>query len=197
MNRKEERKLVRRALKGDNDAWTTLYSQFRPKLIPLIARFVGYEHADDMLQTVFLQLFRKLKQFRGDSALGTWIYRLTVNECLQSLRKPRVSTVSIEEMWDSRGEHATAEDYNPALGQEDNRITSAADRIQVWKAIETLPMGYRKHIVLKDLDGYEHKEVAEILGCTVGNSKSQLHRARHKLRIQLKPRIGAGKKCST
>jgi len=142
--------------------------------------------AEDLTQEAFLQLFRKIGTFRGESAFSTWLHRLAVNVVLMHLRKKGLQQVSLDEM-DTSQDEPVKRDY----GSDDRRLTGSVDRIGLQKAIADLPPGYRTVFVLHDVEGYEHNEIAEIMNCSVGNSKSQLHKARMKLRERLRQDHGA------
>jgi len=137
--------------------------------------------AEDLTQEAFLQLFRKISTFRGESAFSTWLHRLAVNVVLMHLRKKGLQQISLDEVDNSQDE-PVKRDY----GSEDLRLTGSVDRIGLQRAIADLPPGYRAVFVLHDIEGYEHNEIAEIMKCSVGNSKSQLHKARMKLRERLR-----------
>ena len=137
--------------------------------------------AEDLAQEAFLQVFRKISTFRGESAFSTWLHRLVVNVVLMQLRKKGLQQVSLDEM-DTSQEEPVRRDY----GDEDQRLMGSVDRISLGNAISELPPGYRAVFVLHDIEGYEHNEIAEFLNCSVGNSKSQLHKARLKLRDLLR-----------
>jgi len=140
--------------------------------------------AEDLTQEVFLQVFRKLGTFRGESAFGTWLHRLTVNSVLMHFRKRR-----------SRREQLTEDGEVPEqpISQSVSGRSSLLDRLALDEAILKLSPGYRAVFVLHDVEGLQHVEIAEILGCAVGTSKSQLHKARLKLRGLLKQRTAAKK----
>jgi RNA polymerase sigma-70 factor (ECF subfamily) len=130
--------------------------------------------AEDLTQEVFIQLYRKIGSFRGDSAFTTWLHRMTVNQVLMHFRKRSV-----------KYEKTTEEGETPVqvvTGTENHQKMPVVDKIAIDNAIEQLPPGYRNVFVLHDIEGYEHEEVARILGCSVGTSKSQLHKARLKMR---------------
>ena len=137
--------------------------------------------AEDLTQEAFLQLFRKISTFRGESAFSTWLHRLAVNVVLMHLRKKGLQQISLDEV-DTSQDEPVKRDY----GSDDRRLTGSVDRIGLQKAIADLPPGYRAVFVLHDVEGYEHNEIAEIMNCSVGNSKSQLHKARMKLRERLR-----------
>lgn len=137
--------------------------------------------AEDLAQEAFLQLFRKISTFRGESAFSTWLHRMTVNVVLMHLRKKGLPVVSLEETIETDEETQKKE-----LGGEDVKLTGSIDRLQLQRAIDRLPPGYKMVFVLHDVEGFEHNEIAEMVGCSIGNSKSQLHKARLKLRDYLK-----------
>jgi RNA polymerase sigma-70 factor (ECF subfamily) len=137
--------------------------------------------AEDMTQEAFLHLFRKLGSFRGESAFSTWLHRMTVNVVLMQLRKKGLPVVSLEETLESEDESPRKE-----FGTQDSKLTGSIDRLQLQRAIDKLPPGYRTVFVLHDVEGFEHNEIAQMVGCSIGNSKSQLHKARLKLRDYLK-----------
>jgi RNA polymerase sigma-70 factor (ECF subfamily) len=136
------------------------------------------EAAEDLTQDVFFLLFRKIATFRGDSAFSTWLHRLTVNVVLMSVRKKGSPEVSLEEIMAPKDEDSPNKDF----GSLDQNLAGSIDRVTLERAIEDLPPGYRIIFVLHDVEGYEHIEIAGLLGCSIGNSKSQLHKARTKLR---------------
>jgi len=134
--------------------------------------------AEDLAQEVFIQLFRKISSFRGESAFTTWLHRLTVNQVLMHFRKRSVKL-----------EQTTDEGETPVQivkGTENPNQMPVVDRIALDKAIEQLPPGYKMVFTLHDIEGHEHEEIARMLGCSVGTSKSQLHKARMKLRTLLR-----------
>jgi RNA polymerase sigma-70 factor (ECF subfamily) len=132
--------------------------------------------ADDLTQEAFIQAFRKLSTFRGDSALSTWLHRVAVNTALMHFRR-RSSPKAVHE-----GASLDHEGGHREVGQLDERLYRSLDRIALTRALETLPAGYRKIFELHEIGGYGHREIAKILRCSVGNSKSQLHKAKQKIR---------------
>jgi RNA polymerase sigma-70 factor (ECF subfamily) len=163
----------------DMSGFDELYQKHYRRVYSICLRMTGnIAEAEDLTQEVFLQLHRKLKSFRGDAAFTTWLHRLTVNHVLMHFRKRRV-----------RSELTTEDGEMPDQIDPDSDNPQAmpiVDRIALDTAIGKLPPGYRKVFVLHDVEGFEHEEVAKILGCSVGTSKSQLHKARLKLRKLLK-----------
>ena len=170
--------LIARAQKGDEEAFTALFEAHKRRVYSLCLRMTGNTaEAEDLAQEAFLQLFRKISTFRGESAFSTWLHRLTVNVVLMHLRKKGLQQISLDEP-DISQDEPVKRDY----GDDDRRLTGSIDRIGLQNAIAELPPGYRTVFVLHDVEGYEHNEIAEIMNCSVGNSKSQLHKARMKLR---------------
>ena len=178
---------IERAKAGDASAFEALYDLHKRRVYSLCLRMLGnVAEAEDLAQEAFLQLYRKIGQFRGDSAFSTWLHRLTVNVVLMHLRKKSLNPISLDEMMDPAQEDAPKRD----VGAPDLVLTGSIDRVILGRCIEELPPGYRTFFVLHDVEGYEHNEIAEKLGCSIGNSKSQLHKARLKLREMLKKRTG-------
>jgi len=138
--------------------------------------------AEDLTQEVFLQLHRRIASFRGDSAFSTWLHRLAINVVLMHLRKRGLALVSLDEAM----EPAPEERPGRSFGAADLALAGAIDRMALERAIDALPAGYRLIFVLHDVEGYEHNEIAAMLDCSIGNSKSQLHKARLKLRDALR-----------
>ncbi len=135
--------------------------------------------AEDLAQEAFLQLFRKIGTFRGESAFSTWLHRLSVNVVLMKLRKKSLPETSLEEQTEPDEE---AGGPRKDFGGPDLLLTGSVDRVNLQRAIEQLPPGYKSVFVLHDIQGYEHNEIAQIMTCSIGNSKSQLHKARMRLR---------------
>lgn len=170
--------LARRCQNGDAGAFEELYRQYSGRLFNLAFRMAGSTHeAEDLLQEVFLHVYKKLGSFRGDSSLGTWLYRLGMNQCLDHLRgrqaKMNTATDSLDE--DGAAELAAPMSATPV----------AVNRLDLERAIAKLPEGCRAAFLLHDVEGFEHNEVARILGVSEGTSKSQVHKARLKLRAML------------
>ena len=182
-----EAEAIRLAQAGNAAAFEFLYQLHGRRVYALCLRMVGNPaDAEDLMQEAFLQLFRKIGTFRGESAFSTWLHRMTVNVVLMRLRKKSLPTDSLEETLDP-----DAENSGPKrdVGAPDLRLSGAVDRVNLERSIEKLPPGYRTVFVLHDVQGYEHNEIADIMGCSVGNSKSQLHKARTRLRELLQEEI--------
>ncbi|HEY1902982.1 MAG TPA: sigma-70 family RNA polymerase sigma factor [Terracidiphilus sp.] len=172
-----------RAQAGDHQAFAQLYSLHKRRIYSLCLRMVGnIAEAEDLTQEAFLQLHRKIATFRGDSAFSTWLHRLAINVVLMQLRKKGLSLISLDEAM----EPAAEERPGRSFGEQDLSLSGAIDRLALQRAIDNLPAGYRLIFVLHDIEGFEHNEIAVMLDCSVGNSKSQLHKARLKLRDELR-----------
>ena len=170
--------LVRRAQEGNSDAFASLFHTHKARIYSVCLRMTNNAaEAEDLTQDAFLQVFRKLATFRGDSALSTWLYRIAVNTVLMHFRKKVLRQVSLDEPYNQDAKVVRRE-----YGSRDDRLTGSVDRIALARAIKELPDGYRTIFLLHEVEGYEHQEIAELLDCSVGNSKSQLHKA--KLRIR-------------
>ena len=178
-----EAEAIERAKNGDGYAFELLYAMHKRRVYSLCLRMVGNTaEAEDLAQEAFLQLFRKIGTFRGESAFSTWLHRLSVNVVLMHLRKKGLNEVSLDEMMEPQQEDGPKKD----IGARDNVLAGSVDRVNLERCVESLPPGYRIIFVLHDIEGYEHNEIAEMMGCSIGNSKSQLHKARMKLRDLLK-----------
>lgn len=177
-----DKELIARAQRGEEQAFAALFEAHKRRVYSLCLRMTGdTAEAEDLAQEAFLQLFRKISTFRGESAFSTWLHRLVVNVVLMNLRKKSIQKVSLDEVDNSQEEPVKRE-----YGEDDLRLLGSVDRITLDNAIEDLPPGYRSVFVLHDVEGYEHNEIARIMDCSVGNSKSQLHKARLKLREALR-----------
>ena len=178
-----EKEAIGRAQQGDGPSFEMLYGLHKRRVYSLCLRMTGNTaEAEDLTQEAFLQLYRKIATFRGESAFSTWLHRLAVNVVLMHLRKKGLPEVSLEETMEPQQEDGPKKD----IGARDNVLAGSIDRVNLERAIESLPPGYRIIFVLHDVEGYEHNEIAEMMGCSIGNSKSQLHKARMKLRDLLK-----------
>ena len=156
--------------RGDRAAMEMLYHRFKRRIFGMVARICGSQDAEEVAQEVYMRIFRGLAKFRGDSALDTWVYRLTVNAALSHVQR-RPFRGRIE------GEDALADLPAPEGPTRDPRL---ARRLE--DALGELPAGYRAVLVLHDVEGLSHEEIADIMGCRVGTSKSQLHKARARMR---------------
>ena len=178
-----EAEALAQAQTGDHQAFAQLYSLHKRRIYSLCLRMVGnVAEAEDLTQEAFLQLHRKIATFRGDSAFSTWLHRLAINVVLMRLRRKGLSLISLDEAM----EPAPEERPGRSFGAPDLNLTGSIDRLALERAIANLPAGYRLIFVLHDIEGYEHNEIATMLDCSIGNSKSQLHKARLKLRDALR-----------
>ncbi len=177
-----EAQAIERAKQGDAEAFEFLYGLHKLRVYSLCLRMTANTaEAEDLTQEAFLQLFRKIGTFRGESAFSTWLHRMAVNVVLMHLRKKGLPVVSLEEATEGN-EDTPKKDF----GADDPVLSGSVDRLRLQNAVEQLPPGYRSIFVLHDIEGYEHNEIAAMVGCSIGNSKSQLHKARMKLREFLK-----------
>jgi RNA polymerase sigma-70 factor (ECF subfamily) len=178
-----EREAIHAAKRGDTHSFETLYNLHRRRVYALCLRMTGNTaEGEDLTQEVFLQLFRKIGTFRGDSAFSTWLHRVAVNVVLMRLRKKPLpnTTEPLELQHDDRPKRE--------IGAPDHTLAFSVDRIALQRSFEHLPPGYRHIFWLHDVEGYQHTEIARMMRCSVGNSKSQLHKARAKLRSHLQTR---------
>jgi RNA polymerase sigma-70 factor (ECF subfamily) len=177
-----EAEAIEQAKQGDAEAFEVLYNLHKRRVYSLCLRMTANTaEAEDLTQEAFLQLFRKIGTFRGESAFSTWLHRMAVNVVLMQLRKKSLPVVPLEETLETEEEAPKKE-----LGAPDAVLAGSVDRLQLQRAVADLPPGYRTIFVLHDVEGYEHNEIAGLVGCSIGNSKSQLHKARLKLRDLLK-----------
>jgi RNA polymerase sigma-70 factor, ECF subfamily len=180
--RLSEAQAIERAKQGDGEAFEFLYNLHKRRVYSLCLRMTANTgEAEDLTQEAFLQLFRKIGTFRGESAFSTWLHRMAVNVVLMHLRKKGLPVVSLEEA--TEGDDDTPK---KDFGADDPVLSGSVDRLRLQDAVDRLPPGYRSIFVLHDVQGYEHNEIATMVGCSIGNSKSQLHKARMKLREFLK-----------
>jgi RNA polymerase sigma-70 factor (ECF subfamily) len=173
---------IRMAQQGSPDAFAALFTTHKAKVYSLCLRMTGNSAAaEDLTQDVFLQVFRKLASFRGDSALSTWLHRVTVNTVLMHLRKKKLRQISLDEPI-NRAAVPQKTEHETEHAKVDERLSGAIDRIDLDRAMNELPNGSRTVFVLHEVQGHEHHEIASLLCCSVGNSKSQLYRAKTRMR---------------
>lgn len=164
--------LVASVQAGDVDAFEALYKQHAARIYSLASRMAGSpDEGEDLVQEIFLQAYRKLGSFKGDASVGTWLYRLAVNHCLDFVRSRRAKMGRVTDTLDAAGS------FEPVSPRE-----TPLARLDLERAIEQLPPGCREAFVLHDVEGFDHKEVARLLGIAEGTSKSQVFKARMKLR---------------
>jgi len=180
--------LIRRAQDGDSGAFATLFQTHKARIHSLCLRMTNNgAEAEDLTQDTFVQVFRNLSAFRGKSAFPTWLYRVAVNTVLMHFRRNRHFQLSLDTRYEN------AEGDKPALreyGLRDPRLDSSVMRVALGRAISKLPAGARTVFILHAIEGYQHHEVASFLGCSIGTSKSQLHKAKEKLRDMLSAGTG-------
>ena len=188
-----ESEVISRAQAGDISCFEMIYSRHKRRVFSLCLRMTGnYAQAEDFTQEAFLQLYRKIGSFRGESAFSTWLHRLSVNIVLMHFRKKGIPEISLQETLESEQEDRPVREF----GRSDDVLNGSVERLTLEVAIGELPPGYRMIFVLHDIEGYEHNEIAEMLGCSTGNSKSQLHKARMRLRSLL-PRRQASERTNS
>ena len=175
---------IRRAQDGDANAFEYLYNSHCKRVYGICLRMLrNKSDAEDLTQQVFLRVFQKIGTFRGDSSFSTWLHRVTVNAVLMHLRRKRPQELHLDDQKpappDSEGPHEFAPD--------DVSMPDTIERLNLSRAIRKLPPGYKRLFLLHDVMGYEHSEIAELVGCSVGCSKSQVHKARKRLRQSLQP----------
>lgn len=174
-----ELEIIRRAQDGDATAFESLYNQHRKQVFSICLRMLrSPSDAEDLTQQIFLQLFRKIGTFRGDAAFSTWLHRVAVNAVLMHLRRMRADDIHV----DSSNPVSTTEEPPQELAATDNSMFGAIERLNLKRAIRKLPEGCKRLFVLYDVLGYKHGEIAKLVGCSVGCSKSQVHKARKRLR---------------
>lgn len=175
--RADETALIEACRAGDRGAMRTVYERYHRRVFALTVRIAGSQEAEELTQEVFLKAFRGLDKFRGDSQLGTWLYRLAVNAALTHVSRSKDKRRAAEEELETVAAPAAVVEGDPRV------------RARLEAALHSLPAGYRAVIVLHDIEGLQHEEIAEVMGCRVGTSKSQLHKARAKMRELLGPEL--------
>jgi RNA polymerase sigma-70 factor (ECF subfamily) len=184
-NRAGERTLVQRAQSGDEQAFAELFQAHKKRVYSVCLLMTkDVADAEDLTQEAFLQVFRSVGSFRGDSAFSTWLYRVAVNTVLMKLRRRKTPPLlSLDEPVS-----ADSPSLKRDIGKDDASLFSAIDRIALRRAMLELPEGCRRIFALHEVEGYQHHEIAKMLDCSVGNSKSQLHKAKMKMRDLLFPK---------
>ncbi len=191
--RSSEADAVARAQGGDQDAFSELYLQHKRRVFSVCMRIVrDFSLAEDLTQDTFLQAHRKLASFRGDSVFSTWLHRLAVNTALMHLRKRVLAVVSLDYLMESVPEERAGRSF----GTRDLTQAGVIDRLAIERALATMAPGYRSIFLLHDIHGFDHYEIASMLECSCGNTKSQLHKARRVLRGALSAVAGADAKRS-
>src|SRR6202050_816700 len=185
-NRTEsEHSLVQRAQSGDEQAFATLFQTHKKRVYSVCLLMTkDVAEAEDLTQEAFLQVFRSVGSFRGESAFSTWLYRIAVNTVLMKLRRRKAPpTVSLDEPVSSE-----SPSLHRDFGKNDPDLTGLVDRLALRRALQELPEGCRTIFSLHEVEGYQHHEIAQLLDCSIGNSKSQLHKAKLKMRALLFPK---------
>lgn len=174
-----EAEAIGQAQQGDAAAFEYLYKSHCRRVYSLCLRMIkNRAEAEDLTQQAFLQLFRKIGTFRGESGFSTWLHRVTVNIVLMHLRRKKPAEILFEDLY-----RPSSDDEGPReRGSSDTSMCGAIERLNLMRAIRKLPSGYKQVFLLHDVVGYEHSEIAGLLGCSTGCSKSQLHKARRRLR---------------
>jgi len=180
-----ELSLVERAQSGDEQAFGTLFQLHKKRVYSVCLLMTkDVAEAEDLTQEAFLQVFRSVSSFRGDAAFSTWLYRVAVNTVLMKLRRRKSPPLlSLDEPVSSESPSLRRD-----FGKSDPHLSGAVDRIALRRALQELPEGCRKIFALHEVEGYQHHEIAKMLDCSVGNSKSQLHKAKMKMRDLLFPK---------
>jgi RNA polymerase sigma-70 factor (ECF subfamily) len=182
-NEIREEMIIRLAQEGDAAAFEQLYRRYSGRVCHLCLRMEKNEvEAEDLTQETFLKVFRKIHTFRGKAAFSTWLYRVSVNTVPMKLRKKKRVEISLE-----NDDHYEDEPGVPRQipGGPDPAHTGLFDREDLKRALLQMPGGYMRMLVLHDVLGYEHNEIALLVNCSEGNSKSQLHKARVRMRALL------------
>jgi RNA polymerase sigma-70 factor, ECF subfamily len=177
--------LVQRAQQGDEEAFATLFQSHKKRVYSVCLLMTkDVAEAEDLTQEAFLQVFRSVGTFRGDAAFSTWLYRVAVNTVLMKLRRRKSPPVlSLDEPVSSESPSLKRD-----FGKSDPQLSGAIDRIALRRAMQELPEGCRRIFALHEVEGYQHHEIAQLLHCSIGNSKSQLHKAKLKMRDLLFPK---------
>jgi RNA polymerase sigma-70 factor (ECF subfamily) len=178
-----------RAQAGSHDAFSELYTKHKRRVFSICMRIVRDPSlAEDLTQETFLQVHRKLNSFRGDSVFTTWLHRLAVNIVLMHLRKRVLAVVSLDHLMANVPEERSRREF----GTRDLAQAGAVDRLAIDRAVASLSPGYRSIFILHDVQGFDHSEIASMLKCTCGNTKSQLYKARRVLRSALAAKASSG-----
>jgi RNA polymerase sigma-70 factor (ECF subfamily) len=174
--------LAERCRQDAPGAFEQVYRQNAPRLFGLACRLVGRNEAEDLLQEIFMAAHRKMALYKGESSLGTWLFRLATNQCLDYLRSKRARLALLTDPME----------HEPRAGKAvTGAVLGVVDRLDLERALAALPPGCRAVFVLHDIEGCEHREIAEALGVSAAKSKSQLHPARRRLRARLGARAAA------
>src|SRR6185369_7896441 len=175
-----EKAQIQLAMQGDSESFECLYRKYSRRVFAICKRMINDESiAEDLVQETFLCAFRRLNTFRGDSLFSTWLHRIAVNAALMHIRRTKIDPCAKSVEIQPADEDDFQRDF---FTVRDHRLMNTADRIRLERAVGKLPPGYRIMFILHDIEGYEHSEIASLIGCSAGNTKSQLHKARKRLR---------------
>jgi RNA polymerase sigma-70 factor (ECF subfamily) len=182
-----ENEAIRLAQEGNSEGFEHLYRLHCRRVYGLCLHMSKDPiEAEDLTQDAFLRAFRKIRTFRGDALFSTWLHRLTVNVVLMGFRQRKHSKISLDDILElTEGPRKPIAEFS----RPDLNLNGLIDRINLVRAINQLPRGCKKMLLLHDIQGYKHDEISRIVGCSVENSKSQLHRARMRLRQLLPSRL--------
>lgn len=170
---------IRLVHQGDGEAFELIYRTYWGFVHRICLRMLRDPvEAEDVAQDAFIQLYRKIHTFRGESAFSSWLYRLTTNVILMRFRKKNHELSSLDKVLDDEDGGGLCSE----IGVPDLHLAGLLDRLNLQAAIDLLPCGYKAAFILHDVHGYDHREISELFGCSIGNSKSQLHKARKRLR---------------
>jgi len=174
---------IRRAQEGDAAAFEYLYKANSKRVYSLCLRMLrNTSDAEDLTQQIFLGVFRKIGTFRGDACFSTWLHRVAVNAVLMHLRRKKPDEIDARRSNPNDGNADASQEF----GASDTSMLGAIDRLNLARAIGRLPAGYKRLFLLHDVMGYQHNEIAKLVGCSIGCSKSQVHRARKRLQHLLR-----------
>lgn len=178
--------------KGNLDAFEWLYKNHRQRVYSTCLRMTRDRSiSEDLTQEAFMQAFRRVKDFRFESMFGTWLHRIAITTTLMYFRHQK-TTLPAAQSFDATPENDDRQSPQERIGRRDVELSGTVDRVALLRAMDRLASGYRMVFILHDVEGYEHEEIAELLGCTAGNSKSQLHKAR----VALRKRLTSAATCS-
>lgn len=193
--RSEEHGLVSNTLAGNTGAFDELYRRHSRRIYQICLRMVDDPStAEDLTQEAFVLAYRKLSTFRQEARFSTWLHAIAVNTVLMFFRKRKASVHECSLEAPAYGNDDGQQSDREIYGRSDDVLRMAVDRVALQRAIADLPEGYRMMVILHDIQGYQHEEIAQMLGCTIGNTKSQLHKARLKLRETMLERAATSKK---
>lgn len=183
-----ESEAIQKAQQGDTSAFEHLYNRYKRRVYAICLRIVSDPvEAEDLTQEAFLLVFRKIHTFRGASAFSTWLHRLALNVAYMHLRKKHLQAMSFEELSNPNDENGA---YKKEFGGPDVTLEGFVDRVNLERALSALTGACKTVFLLHDVQGFKHREIAEIMNCSVESSKGQLHRARSRLRHLLRTRLG-------